>query len=110
MGDIVKIIFLPFIALMQLILEVFAALSVYAYLNTFHRATFGSFTKSAGSILNSIEQTLNSILTPTTANTAYASVLGDLTAKAMLLLLIGLTVSAILRMIAWVVKLLMHKS
>ena len=38
---------------------------------------------------------------PTLSNTAYATLLGELGPKAMLLLLVGLTVGAVIRFIAW---------
>lgn len=103
MSDLIRILFLPIGAALQLIFEIFLAVATYTYLNIFHVNIFGSLVVFAGDILSFLTSHMRNLF-PGTVEQVYATTLGDLNPKAMLLLLIGLTVSAILRLIFWTVK------
>lgn len=108
MSDLIRLIFLPFFAVAQLIFEVLLAVGTYTYLNIFHVGIFGSLVVFAGDVLNIITNYMRYFF-PDSAAQVYATTLGDLNPKAMLLLLIGLTVSGFMRLIFWTIKALSHK-
>lgn len=80
----------------NLIIEVFAAMLVYIYLDLYHRSFFGDLVGLARELLVSFTTYLTNI-TPDFANQANTSLLGEFGAKSILLLVIGLVVSALLR-------------
>lgn len=86
-----------------LILEVLMAMLAYMYLNLYHPYTFGSLIGIARSVLNGITAYLQQI-SPDLANRADATLLGELGPKSVLLLLIGLTVSALARLVIWMIR------
>jgi hypothetical protein len=86
-----------------LIVEVFLAMLTYMYLNLYHPYTFGSLTQVASGLLHSFATYLQQ-LSPDLATRAYATLLGELGPKSVLLLLIGLLVSAVMRLLIWVVR------
>jgi hypothetical protein len=86
-----------------LIVEVLLAMVTYMYLNLNHPLTFGWLTSIAGELLNAFTTYLQQI-SPELAKRAYASLLGELGAKSVLLLLLGLLVSALARLIIWLVR------
>jgi hypothetical protein len=88
---------------LYLIVEVFLAMATYMYLNLYHPYTFGSLIGLARGLLNSFTTYLEQ-LSPELANRAYATLLGELGPKSVLLLLIGLIVSALARLMIWAVK------
>ena len=79
-----------------LVLEVVLAMIVYSYLNLFHLSFFGYLVRLAKSVLDALASLLLAVFR-SSADTAYATVFGELGPKSMLLLLIGLVVSAIVR-------------
>ncbi|MEM7618886.1 MAG: hypothetical protein AAF228_00295 [Pseudomonadota bacterium] len=107
MSDIIRILLLPFISAAQLLFEVLLAVVAYTYLNIFHVGVFGSLVVIAGDVLIFLTQHMRNFF-PENMSHVYATTLGDLNPKAMLLLLVGLTVSAILRLIGWIIKTLTH--
>jgi hypothetical protein len=88
---------------LYLIVEVFLAMATYMYLNLYHPYTFGSLIRLAGGLLNSFASYLDQF-SPQLANRAYATLLGELGPKSVLLLLIGLIVSALARLMIWAVN------
>jgi hypothetical protein len=86
-----------------LIVEVFLAMMTYMYLNLYHPLTFGSLTQLASGLLHSFATYLQQ-LSPDLATRAYATLLGELGPKSVLLLLIGLLVSAVMRLLIWLVR------
>lgn len=86
-----------------LIVEVFLTMLIYMYLNLNHPVTFGWLTGLSRGLLNSFTTYLEQ-LSPDLANRAYASILGELGPKSVLLLLMGLIVSAIMRLLLWLVR------
>jgi hypothetical protein len=83
-----------------LVIEVFLAMMTYMYLNLYHPYTFGSLTQLASGLLHSFATYLQQ-LSPELATRAYATLLGELGPKSVLLLLIGLLVSALARLAIW---------
>lgn len=86
-----------------LIVELISAILVYVYLDLYHQELFGWLVRFASDLFN----TLAAIVTPVfqaSANQAYASLIGELSPKAILLLMIGLAVGAIIRLLSWGVK------
>lgn len=88
--------------LANLIIEIFAAMLVYIYLDLYHRQMFGNLVGIAREILNSFTQYLTNIA-PDFAIQANTSLLGEFGPKAILLLVIGLLVSAVLRSLTMII-------
>lgn len=88
--------------LANLIIEIFAAMLAYIYLDLYHREMFGNLVGVAREILNSFTQYLTNIA-PEFANQANTSLLGEFGPKAILLLVIGLLVSAVLRSLTMII-------
>ena len=94
------------IALVQfaamVVLELILAIMVYVYLALHDLETFGWLVKISKGILDSAIRWME-VLMPQLSNRAYATLLGELGPKAMLLLLTGLIVGALIRFIAWMI-------
>jgi hypothetical protein len=88
--------------LLNLIIEIFAAMLAYIYLDLYHRDLFGNLVGIAREILNSFTLHLTNIA-PEFASQANKSLLGEFGAKSILLLVIGLLVSAVLRSLTMVI-------
>jgi hypothetical protein len=94
----------------MVVLELFSALLIYMYLAVYNRELFASLIRFSNWVLNaSIKPTL--ALFPELEGQAYLTLVGELAPKAMLLLLIGLTVGAFYRLAGWLVAtLIWHRS
>lgn len=79
-----------------LILELVLTMLVYSGLNIYSLNFFGMLVRGARSVLDIMTTVVERVL-PGSANTAYATLFGELGPKSILLLLIGLIVSAIVR-------------
>ena len=91
------------------VLELFSALLIYMYLAVYNRDLFASLIQFSDWVLNAtIKPTL--ALFPELEGQAYLTLVGELAPKAMLLLLIGLTVGAIFRLLGWFVSVLIFRS
>lgn len=88
--------------LLNLVIEIFAAMLVYIYLDLYHRSFFGDLVGVAREVLNSFTRNLTNIA-PEFANQANTSLLGEFGAKSILLLVIGLLVSAVLRSLTMII-------
>lgn len=86
-----------------LIIEVFAAMTLYMYLALNHVEIFGHLVSLSGDFLTMFSDQLKK-MSPELANQAYTTLLGELGPKAMLLLLLGLVVSAVGRLLGWIVR------
>jgi len=87
---------------LNLIIEIFAAMLVYIYMDLYHRPFFGYLVGIAREILNGFTQHLTNIA-PEFANRANTSLLGEFGAKSILLLVIGLLVAAVLRSLTMII-------
>lgn len=85
-----------FATFLLLILEVAITMLVYTLLNLHALNVFGYLVRLSGAVLESMRALLIAVM-PGQANAAYATLFGELGPKAILLLLIGLVVAAILR-------------
>jgi hypothetical protein len=79
-----------------LIIELITAMLVYMYLNLYHVPTFGALVRFAKGVLDTIAGQLVYWF-PGTANAAYATLIGELGPKSILLLLIGLLSGVVVR-------------
>ncbi|MEM9357038.1 MAG: hypothetical protein AAGB04_12570 [Pseudomonadota bacterium] len=86
----------------MVVLELALAIMTYVYLALYDLETFGALVKFSKGILDSAISWME-FLMPELSNRAYATLLGELGPKAMLLLLVGLVVGAIIRFVAWVI-------
>lgn len=100
LGTAVVFVLRPILAIAQVILllvvELVAAMLVYIYLNLFHLETFGTLVRFAKSVLDTLLGQME-LWAPAAANAAYATLVGELGPKSILLLLIGLVMGAIVR-------------
>ena len=88
-----------------LVVELISAMLVYMYLNLYHLQTFGNLVRMARYVLDALVGQLEYWL-PGSANSAYATLVGELGPKSILLLIIGLLVAAGIRfLVRWLVRL-----
>ncbi len=91
-----------------LILEVAITMLVYTLLNLHALNVFGFLVRMSSTVLETMRSVLISAM-PGQANAAYATLFGELGPKAILLLLIGLVVAAMLRGIVELTGLTGHR-
>lgn len=89
-----------------LLVELVVTMLVYIALNIYSLNLFGTLVRFARSVLDLMTGLVDRLL-PGAANTAYATLFGELGPKSILLLLIGLVVAAVIRS---AVGLLRHSS
>ena len=82
--------------LVLLVVEVFLTMLVYSFLNLKFLDFFGYLVRLSASVLEGMKSLLLLVI-PGSANAAYATLFGELGPKAILLLLIGLVMAAIVR-------------
>jgi hypothetical protein len=82
-----------------LLAELLTAMLVYIYLNLYHLATFGYLVRLSRSVLDAIAGQLDYWL-PKSSNVVYATLIGELGPKSILLLLIGLLSAFVIRSLA----------
>ena len=88
--------------LVYLVIEVFVSMLTYAYLNLYQIDTFGYLIRLSRNLLTTM-QNLFENYAPQLADRAYATLLGEIGPKSILLLFIGLAVSMIIRFILWAI-------
>ena len=98
MGSVARALGALVLAVGLLVVELAVTMLVYIYLNLYHLETFGYLVRLARSVLDVMASQLDFWLKGS-ANTAYATLMGELGPKSILLLLIGLVVSLIIRTI-----------
>lgn len=81
-----------------LVIEVVLTMLVYTFLNLRFLDTFGYLVRLSRTVLDWVASLVIAVI-PGSVNSAYATLLGELGPKAMLLLLIGLVVSAVMRLL-----------
>jgi hypothetical protein len=86
-----------------LVLELVVTMLVYTGLNIYSLNLFGTLVRLARSVLDIMTALVERVI-PGSANTAYATLFGELGPKSILLLLIGLIVAAVLRSLASLVS------
>lgn len=83
----------------MLVIELVATMLVYIYLNLYHLDTFGYLVRLSRSVLDVLTGQLDYWL-PVKANAAYATLIGELGPKSILLLILGLLTAAVIRAVA----------
>jgi len=83
---------------LMLVVELVGTMLVYIYLNLYHLSTFGYLVRLARSVLDVLSGQLE-YWSPVSANTAYATLIGELGPKSILLLMLGLVTAAVFRAI-----------
>ncbi len=86
--------------LVLLVFELFATIAVYTYLNLYHLETFGWLVRLSRSVLDFMSAQLDFWLKGSSADSAYATLFGELGPKSILLLLLGLVIAALVRFIS----------
>ena len=84
---------------LMLVVELVGTMLVYIYLNLYHLSTFGYLVRLARSVLDVLSGQLE-YWSPVSANTAYATLIGELGPKSILLLMLGLVTAAVFRAIS----------
>ncbi|HFB2048516.1 MAG: hypothetical protein HRT83_03735 [Hyphomicrobiaceae bacterium] len=84
-------------------LELVLAVFVYTYLATFDLQTFSRLVKISKDILDFLITRME-IFLPEITNSAYATLIGELDPKSMLLLLTGLVMGAFFRLFVWLIS------
>lgn len=87
----------------MLIVELVLTVLVYTGLNLHNFELFGQLVRFAGSVLEYMSALMERVFSGS-ANSAYASLFGELGPKSMLLLLIGLVVAALVRVVVTLVR------
>jgi hypothetical protein len=82
-----------------LVVELVATMLVYIYLNLYHLSTFGYLVRLSRSVLDVLTGQLE-YWVPVSANVAYATLIGELGPKSILLLMLGLVTATVIRAIA----------
>lgn len=88
---------------LYVVVEVVVAMFAYMYLALNHVEIFGTLISFSRDVLNLFANQLEEFF-PEFTNRAYTTLLGELGPKSILLLLIGLTVSALGRLITWLAR------
>lgn len=92
-----------------LIVELIVAMLVYIYLNLYHVQTFGALVRLAKDVLDTMLAQLEAWF-PLSANAAYATLVGELGPKSILLLLTGLVSGAVVRFLARLITRLLKRA
>src|SRR5262245_39690472 len=96
--------------LVLLVVELISAMILYMYLNLYHVQTFGNLVRMARYVLDALVGQLEYWM-PSAANSAYATLIGELGPKSILLLIIGLLVAAGIRfLVRWIGRLASRQS
>ena len=82
-----------------LVIELVATMLIYIYLNLYHLSTFGYLVRLSRSVLDVLTGQLE-YWVPVSANVAYATLIGELGPKSILLLMLGLVTATVIRAIA----------
>jgi hypothetical protein len=101
--SLVTVIVAAIVFVLYLAVEAIVAMFAYMYLALNHVELFGHLVSFSRDVLNLFANQLEA-WAPDFANQAYTTLLGELGPKSILLLLIGLTVGAILRLIGWTIR------
>jgi hypothetical protein len=96
------------VLVVYVVVEVVVAMVAYMYLALNHVETFGHLVAFSHDVLNLFTSQLEQ-WSPELATQAYTTLLGELGPKSILLLLLGLFVSALGRLIVWTVQAVLHR-
>jgi hypothetical protein len=88
--------------LAYLVVELMVSMLAYAYLNLYQINTFGYLIRLSRNLLTTM-QTLFETYAPQYADRAYATLLGEIGPKSILLLFLGLAGSTLIRFLMWII-------
>jgi hypothetical protein len=89
--------------IVYLVVEMAVSMLAYVYLNLYQINTFGYLIRLSRNLLTTMQTTFEAYV-PQLADRAYATLLGEIGPKSILLLFLGLTASTLIRLIVWVVN------
>jgi hypothetical protein len=92
-----------------LLVELVTAMLVYIYLNLYHLETFGALVRFAKVVLDTLIGQMEH-WAPVSANAAYATLVGELGPKSILLLLIGLVAGVVVRFVVRLLRRLVSRA
>jgi hypothetical protein len=95
-SPLLRVLITIFQVVLLLLIELITTMLVYMYLNFYHIETFGHLVRLARYPLDVIGVQTEYWL-PVSANSAYATLMGELGPKSFLLLILGLIVAAVIR-------------
>lgn len=99
LGTAVRTVATAIHIVVMLVIELVATMLVYIYLNLYHLDTFGYLVRLSRSVLDILTGQIEYWL-PVKANSAYATLIGELGPKSILLLILGLLTGAVIRAVA----------
>jgi hypothetical protein len=109
LGSVVRSVFAIAYVVLLLIVELVTAMLVYIYLNLYHLDTFGTLVRFAKVVLDTLVRQMEQ-WAPASANAAYATLVGELGPKSILLLLIGLVAGVAVRFIVRLLRRLVSRA
>ncbi|MEO0791652.1 MAG: hypothetical protein AAFR70_15250 [Pseudomonadota bacterium] len=86
-----------------LVFELITAMVIYVFLNLFYPELFGDLVRRSADIFRWLADLILPLFGEA-SNQAYASLIGEMSPKAVLLVLISLTVGAVVRLLIWGIK------
>ena len=103
-----RAVFAVIYVVVLLIVELVTAMLVYIYMNLYHLDTFGALVRFAKDVLDTLVAQME-YWVPGAANQAYATLVGELGPKAILLLLIGLMAGVVVRFLVRLLRRLLFR-
>ena len=107
-GSLLRSILAVAYVIALLIVELVTAMLVYIYLNLYHLETFGTLVRFAKAVLDALIAQME-YWAPVSANAAYATLVGELGPKSILLLLIGLVAGVVVRFVVRLIRRLVSR-
>lgn len=108
-GSVLRSILAVAYVIALLIVELVTAMLVYIYLNLYHLETFGALVRFAKVVLDTLIAQMEH-WAPVSANAAYATLVGELGPKSILLLLIGLVAGVVVRFVVRLLRRLVSRA
>ena len=108
-GSVLPYILAVAYVVLLLLVELVTAMLVYIYLNLYHLETFGTLVRFAKAVLDTLIAQME-YWAPVSANAAYATLVGELGPKSILLLLIGLVAGVVVRFVVRLLRRLVSRA
>jgi hypothetical protein len=89
--------------IVYLVVEMSVSMLAYVYLNLYQINTFGYLIRLSRNLLTTLQTTFE-LYVPQLADRAYATLLGEIGPKSILLLFLGLTASTLIRLLVWLLN------
>ena len=108
-GSVFRSILAVAYVVLLLVVELVTAMLIYIYLNLYHLDTFGALVRFAKVVLDTLIGRME-YWAPVSANAAYATLVGELGPKSILLLLIGLVAGVVVRFVVRLLRRLVSRA